>query len=125
MRAGRKIGVRRLGGWSDVFLPVGSEVSLEPGMSVIGGETVLSDLSEVEQSATTASEPLVVPEPVVEETPVEPEPAPEAPVAEEAAEPVEDAAVSDTDVETASDEADAELGEEAVKASDKKTSKKS
>lgn len=125
VRAGRKIGVRRLGGWSDVFLPVGSEVSLEPGMSVIGGETVLSDLSEVEQSATTASEPLVVPEAVVEETPAEPEPAPEAPVAEETAEPVEDAAVSDAEVETASDEADAELGEEAEAASDKKKSKKS
>lgn len=47
VRSGRKIGVRRLGGWCDVFLPSGSDVSLLPGMSVVGGETILTDLSDV------------------------------------------------------------------------------
>ena len=61
VRAGRKIGVRRLGGWSDVYLPLGASVSFEPGMSVIGGETILSDLSAVSSSATVAAE--IVPEP--------------------------------------------------------------
>jgi phosphatidylserine decarboxylase precursor-related protein len=48
VRAGRKIGVRRLGGWCDVYLPLNAETALIPGMSVIGGETILSDLSDVE-----------------------------------------------------------------------------
>ncbi|WP_293613521.1 phosphatidylserine decarboxylase [Ponticaulis sp.] len=83
VRAGRKIGVRRLGGWSDIYLPVGAETALETGMTVVGGETILTALAGVEKSATVASE--YVPEPVVEEEVVL-APAPVAPEAE--AEPV-------------------------------------
>lgn len=62
VRAGRKIGVRRLGGWCDVYLPINAETSLIPGMSVVGGETILSDLSDVEMD----HKPLVAADAVVE-----------------------------------------------------------
>ncbi len=40
-RLGRKIGVRRLGGWTDVFLPLGADVAVQEGQSLIGGETII------------------------------------------------------------------------------------
>lgn len=64
VRAGRKIGVRRLGGWCDVYLPTNAETSLIPGMSVVGGETILSDLSDVEMDhkPSVAADAVVEPE---------------------------------------------------------------
>jgi len=47
LRAGRKLGQRRLGGWVDVYLPDGMEAMVWPGMTVVAIETelgrVLSD----------------------------------------------------------------------------------
>lgn len=104
VRAGRKIGVRRLGGWCDVYLPPGSSVSLLAGMTVIAGETKLCDgaVSAAEtgpetdeyglpvkpETATPAEEPVVeeVSEPVPEETSeeaAEPDIAPDVPDEEE------------------------------------------
>ena len=104
VRAGRKIGVRRLGGWCDVYLPPGSSVSLLAGMTVIAGETKLCDgavsgtvvgpetdeygLPVKPETATPAEEPVAeeVSEPVPEETPeeaAEPEVAPDVPDEEE------------------------------------------
>ncbi len=76
VRGGRKIGVRRLGGWCDVFLPMGSVTSLEPGMSVVGGETVLSSLEavEYEHRPFTPASAVIVADPVEEEPAVEDEP---------------------------------------------------
>ncbi len=125
VRAGRKIGVRRLGGWTDVFLPVGSEVSLEAGMSVIGGETVLSDLSEVELSATKAREPVAVSEPVVEEVPVLADSAEEDSATEEVVESAADTSVDDTVLEEASNAADAEVADEVEETSDEGKPEKS
>ena len=78
VRGGRKIGVRRLGGWCDVFLPLGATVSLMPGMSVVGGETILTDLEGVDTDTAPASEaayeatPTLVPEDVEVTPAVEP-----------------------------------------------------
>lgn len=41
VRLGRKIGQRRLGGWCDIYLPVGMSVAVWPGMTVVGAETRL------------------------------------------------------------------------------------
>jgi len=104
VRAGRKIGVRRLGGWCDVYLPPGSSVSLLAGMTVIAGETKLcaGAVSAAEtgletdeyglpvkpETAMPAEEPVAeeVSEPVPEETPeeaAEPDVAPDVPDEEE------------------------------------------
>lgn len=88
VRSGRVIGVRRLGGWCDVFLPIDADVSLEVGMSVIGGETVLSNVADVDTSVRLA------PEPVVEE-PVEDAPAPEVEAVENAVDEVLEEAKAD------------------------------
>lgn len=50
VRAGRKIGVRRLGGWCDVFVPGAASLSLKPGMTVVGGETILCNLAALDAS---------------------------------------------------------------------------
>ena len=39
VRSGRKIGVRRLGGWCDIYIPLDLEIQARVGQSVIGGET--------------------------------------------------------------------------------------
>ena len=120
VRAGRKIGVRRLGGWCDVFMPASATTSLEPGMSVVGGESVLSDLSDlapsydrstmvVEEVVPAAVEPEPTP-PAPEEAPSEPEPevSTEVEKPETSAEEVSvDAETVETapDTETASEEA--------------------
>lgn len=39
--AGKTIGTRRLGGWCDVYMPVTGKVLVEPGRTLIGGETTL------------------------------------------------------------------------------------
>lgn len=75
VRAGRKIGVRRLGGWCDVYLPLSATVHLQPGMSVVGGETILSDISGLD----IEHKPFVrEPEAPVEDPKAEPEPIKEA-----------------------------------------------
>lgn len=39
---GDQIGKRRLGGWCDVYLPLGTDWVIRPGQTLIGGETMLS-----------------------------------------------------------------------------------
>ena len=52
--AGKTIGTRRLGGWCEVFLPLAGKVLIEPGRTLIGGETPLIDLgSDAEADFTT------------------------------------------------------------------------
>ncbi|MEO1101604.1 MAG: phosphatidylserine decarboxylase [Pseudomonadota bacterium] len=46
VRAGRQLGKRRMGGWCDIYLPVGFRSSLVPGMTLVGGETSLGTWSE-------------------------------------------------------------------------------
>ncbi|RIJ15499.1 hypothetical protein D1227_18555 [Henriciella mobilis] len=45
--AGKTIGTRRLGGWCDVFVPLEGKILVEPGRTLIGGETALIDLTGV------------------------------------------------------------------------------
>lgn len=76
VRIGRKIGVRRLGGWCDVFLPIGAETRLLTGQTVIGGETIISSLEYVayEHTPYTSPAPTVpaeIEEPVAEESVLE------------------------------------------------------
>ena len=79
VRAGRKIGVRRLGGWCDVYLPPESSVTLLPGMTVIAGETKLCDAA------------VIAPDPEMESDD-------ELPVKLESAAPVEDVLAEDVAV---------------------------
>ena len=102
VRAGRKIGVRRLGGWCDVYLPLGSPVSLLVGMSVIGGETIMTSLDNVvsdyvaaEPETEESVTPEVIPEVVVEE--IAPPVEETAPL--ESTEVVEEPTVAETDPE--------------------------
>lgn len=69
VRGGRKVGVRRLGGWCDVFLPLGSETTFEPGMTVVGGETIIADLATVdyEHRPFTPASAVVEPEGIPDE----------------------------------------------------------
>lgn len=46
LRAGRSFAKRRLGGWCDVYLPVGLEAAVWPGQTLIGGETDLGAVSD-------------------------------------------------------------------------------
>ena len=71
VRSGSKIGVRRLGGWSDIYLPANAVITLTIGMTVIGGETILYDLSAdgVHKTDFTAEENTTLPTPEV--SPVE------------------------------------------------------
>ncbi|MGB3625911.1 MAG: phosphatidylserine decarboxylase [Henriciella sp.] len=39
--AGRTVAIRRLGGWCDVYVPAGGVPLVEPGQTLIGGESVL------------------------------------------------------------------------------------
>lgn len=55
--AGKTIGTRRLGGWCDVYLPVQGRVMVEPGRTLIGGESVLVALGDIAPSTYTAPEP--------------------------------------------------------------------
>lgn len=69
VRTGRNIGTLRLGGWCDTYVPEGMAVTIAPGQTVIGSETVLAKFSEVD----TVSEA----DPVDDEgRDIEPEPAP-------------------------------------------------
>lgn len=43
VRIGRKLGLRRAGGWCDVYLPAGVELVVEPGMTVVAAETRLTE----------------------------------------------------------------------------------
>ena len=103
-----------------MFMPASATTSLEPGMSVVGGESVLSDLSDlapsydrstmvVEEVVPAAVEPEPTP-PAPEEAPSEPEPevSTEVEKPETSAEEVSvDAETVETapDTETASEEA--------------------
>ena len=44
VRIGRAIGKRRLGGWCDLWLPAGADVMIQPGQTVVAGETRLARL---------------------------------------------------------------------------------
>ena len=70
VRAGRKIGVRRLGGWCDVYLPRGTDINLALGQTVVGGETVLARMSDVDASKRAEPETVVetADEPIIEAT---------------------------------------------------------
>lgn len=44
IRLGRAFGTRRLGGWCDLYVPVGVNVLVWPGQTLVGGETVIGRL---------------------------------------------------------------------------------
>jgi len=41
VRLGRNIGTLRLGGWCDIYLPAEVEITLQPGQTLVGSETLL------------------------------------------------------------------------------------
>ncbi len=53
VRAGRTVGKRRLGGWCDVYLKPEARLLVQPGQTLVGGETVLCRLS----TATVREDP--------------------------------------------------------------------
>ena len=75
VRIGQMIAKRRLGGWCDIYLPEGHMTSFEPGMSLIGGESILSaavPASEYPPAIPDKSEIFEI-EPDVEEVDIPPE----------------------------------------------------
>lgn len=106
VRAGRKVGVRRLGGWCDVYVPQNVAINWETGMSVIGGETVLAKLTDVSDEGLVEKAPAAVEENVPDSTS-------EAVVAAEPAMPEKTAKVTDATV--------AEVATEEVKAEEPKS----
>ncbi|MEM1086313.1 MAG: phosphatidylserine decarboxylase [Pseudomonadota bacterium] len=63
VRTGRNIGTMRLGGWCDVYIPSGAGVTVIPGQTLIGSETVIArfgneravrDEAPVQESVTPA-----------------------------------------------------------------------
>ncbi|MEL6259296.1 MAG: hypothetical protein AAFQ67_09590, partial [Pseudomonadota bacterium] len=69
VKAGHKIGVRRLGGWTDVYLPVRAQTPLLVGQTLVGAETILCRLEPSENRSAasdvpetkTAAAPVVAP----------------------------------------------------------------
>ncbi|MEQ8559476.1 MAG: hypothetical protein RIB03_14250 [Henriciella sp.] len=55
--AGKTIATRRLGGWCDVYLPLEGRVMVEPGRTLIGGETTLLALGDLVDSSFETPEP--------------------------------------------------------------------
>jgi len=89
--AGKTVATRRLGGWCDVYIPAKGRSLVEPGRTLIGGETALWSLTEAHPPV---HEPVDQP---VEEEAVMPAPETVPPtVAEEAEEQVETAEEEDT-----------------------------
>lgn len=79
VEAGKTVAIRRLGGWCDVFLPAGGRSQVEPGQTLVGGESVLwrynGDASPVVYEEDDYEEPTeldaaydVTPETVPQET---------------------------------------------------------
>ncbi|WP_084418749.1 phosphatidylserine decarboxylase [Henriciella litoralis] len=71
--AGKTIAIRRLGGWCDVFVPsdAAGSILVEPGRTLIGGETFLWSI------VSSASESLNAPDDTADSDPVAVSPAPE------------------------------------------------
>ncbi|MEL6472830.1 MAG: phosphatidylserine decarboxylase [Pseudomonadota bacterium] len=96
VRAGRRIARRRLGGWCDIYLPEAASALVEPGMTLVGGETLVAALSDapvldiqpvedVEAVVTAASDDDLAD--AIEQLAEESEPAPEAAPEKKKAEP--------------------------------------
>lgn len=78
LRAGRRLGKRRLGGWCDIYLPADAETALVPGMTVVGGETrLVADgpvrVMTIEEPEAVEEEPAEVTEEEVDEVETETE----------------------------------------------------
>ncbi len=66
--AGKTVATRRLGGWTDIFVPAGGEALIEPGRTLIGGESRLwhfgsnldemVDINEEERTELDADYPI-------------------------------------------------------------------
>ncbi|MEM1152219.1 MAG: phosphatidylserine decarboxylase [Pseudomonadota bacterium] len=69
VRLGRNIGTLRLGGWCDIYLPGAIEVSVSPGQTLIGSETILGRFDGVHGEHATAD--MVAVTPAETETPSE------------------------------------------------------
>jgi phosphatidylserine decarboxylase len=62
VRLGRQIGILRLGGWCDLYVPEGARITAWPGQTLIGSETVLASFepdprAESPEEATAAETP--------------------------------------------------------------------
>ncbi len=53
VRAGRKIGVRRLGGWCDIYLPADAGDLPAPGRTLVGAETAVARLGAAPPAKST------------------------------------------------------------------------
>lgn len=58
VRVGRQIGLMRLGGWCDVYLPVSTDIRAWPGQTLVAAETVIAKF--VDAPASTAAADSVV-----------------------------------------------------------------
>lgn len=64
MRAGRKIAIRRLGGWCDVYVPGDVGALVWPGQTLVGAETVIGRLksegdADLFDGVVEAAEPVI------------------------------------------------------------------
>jgi phosphatidylserine decarboxylase len=75
VQAGGRFGIIRFGSRTDIYLPVGVLPLVAEGQTMIGGESVIAELSgEIEPESETTPEPAAVSRP---QAPPEPEPEPE------------------------------------------------
>lgn len=144
VRVGRQIGLQRLGGWCDVYLPANTAIRAWPGQTLIAAETVLAKFTDT-PSGTAAEKPAAesvkseesitapaAPEPEAKTNPeaeadAKPEPAPAqkkraprkrktstAPKAKAAATPAADATAESVSEAASDDQAKTDEGEEDV-----------
>lgn len=71
VRLGRNIGTLRLGGWCDIYVPADAAVSVLPGQTLIGAETMIAGFGG---TSAKPAEPVITPETIVSEPKPEPEP---------------------------------------------------
>jgi phosphatidylserine decarboxylase len=72
-RLGKPCGSRRLGGWCDLYIPVGAGQLIWPGQTLVGGETVIGRLrSDTDEAEDVFELQREAAEAVAEEDPFEP-----------------------------------------------------
>ena len=76
VRVGRQIGLQRLGGWCDVYLPASTTIRAWPGETLIAAETVLAKFTDTSSTAPV-SDPVKAEEPSPVEAVSDPNPEPE------------------------------------------------
>lgn len=73
VRLGRNIGTLRLGGWCDIYVPASAPVTVRPGQTLIGAETIVASFDGAPAQSTA---PVMMPETVEPDPDFSPEPKP-------------------------------------------------